>query len=240
MLMKMRPWVPQRCGSRDRSRLLKRVRVFGPPAVALAAAGVVAGCAGSGPLVATPSGSGGSLGITQTPRASSPLPLYTPSPPLTSPPAGIPYCAAGALEVSYEGIMGAAGTEYGRFEARNASMSSCYLQGFVDVTMLDSHQQALPTHTAHAATPATSLAGVVIMPPGTAALASSNKQGHAYFSLVWSGSTCAPSASNTPSWWRVTMPRIPGDLVLSAAPGGIPSGTVCNGDIGIQPINDRG
>lgn len=142
-----------------------------------------------------------------TPQPSTPATATSPtaaaSTPTTSgaPKAGNS-CATSQLDVSYDQGQGAAGTEFSGITFRNRSLTTCTLQGYPGVSLLDKNHKQIGE-------PATRVRGsspVVALAPGQA--------GTATFTVT--PAACSDGLPQQSAYLRVFPPNQRADVVISA------------------------
>lgn len=169
-----------------------------------------------------------SVGITTSPSMTMfPPSAQTPGPMSTG--TGSP-CRTHQLKMIYLRIRGLAGTEAGQFELRNASDQTCYITGYATVQMLDAEGNRIPYSSV---VDNTLVPTVVVLPVGTAPLASGNRSGHGFFVLRWPGQC---ESTITPARWQITPPGETEALEISGEPAQGNPGGVCPSRLTVGPI----
>jgi hypothetical protein len=175
--------------------------------------------------------------------SANPSPSGSPAPSVritpTSPAVGVgevPTCRTRDLSFEFRHSQGAAGTEYGLFDAVDLSSVPCRLAGYVTVQMVDIHGSPLSTKPSPGpAAPEQSAAGRenLVLTPGA----------KAGFDISWvtPGSPGCSSGAIAPYWLLVAAPSDSVQIRITARPtDGTPGIQACGGNLTVSPLFTRG
>lgn len=142
----------------------------------------------------------------------------TPYPRLPVPP-GTPRCHTGQLEVAFIGGGAAAGNVLAVFEMRNRSGAGCWVFGYVGFQLLDGNGRPLPetrTWSTESFFGRSDPPTQILLPVGTASLASRNGTGHAFFNVATDDVVCGSDYMNAIASLEIWPPDEYAALIIPA------------------------
>ena len=145
-------------------------------------------------------------------------PSATPYPRLPVPP-GTPRCHTGQLEVAFIGGGAAAGNVLAVYEMRNRSVAACWVYGYVGFQLLDGNGRPLPetrTWSTESFFGRSDPPTQILLPVGTAPLASRNGAGHAFFNVATDDVVCGSSYMNAIASLEIWPPDEYAALIIPA------------------------
>jgi hypothetical protein len=186
----------------------------------------------------------------------SPVPAASPTPsataePIASPvvagsatpnprqliPAGTSRCHTAQLEIVFSRVGAATGHVLNDFEVRNASRTSCWVYGYVGFQLLDSAGRPLPqtvVWTTDSFFGRVDPPTRILLPTGTAAVHSSEGQGHAFFNVEADDSTCSGDEMRATAKLEIWPPDESQAMIIPITGGW--DGFVSCGHLAIHPL----
>ncbi len=152
--------------------------------------------------------------------AASPVatPSATPYPRLPVPP-GTPRCHTWQLDVAFTGEGAAAGNLGASFEMRNRSAAACWVYGYVGFQLLDGNGRPLSetrTWSTESFFGRSDPPTQILLPVGTASLASRNGTGHAFFNVATDDVVCGSDYMNAIATLEIWPPDEYAALIIPA------------------------
>jgi len=191
-----------------------------------------------------------------SPKTASPVPIESPTPaataePIASPvvavpptpyprlpiPAGTARCHTAQLEIVFSRVGAATGHVLNDFEVRNASRTPCWVYGYVGFQLLDSAGRPLPqtvVWTTDSFFGRFDAPTRILLATGTAAVHSSQGQGHAFFNVEADDSTCSADQMGATAKLEIWPPDEYQAVVISTRGGW--DGFVSCGHLAMHPL----